>query len=158
MMQFPYQAEPVAKSAPPSLPKGTRFRFRPLLKIRLIAANRKWAGYRQAVADTGSLDTLFSGPTATWYGVPLLTGTQHSLNWHGAQYPIRFASIELELSTRVEVYRWPAAVGFTTAPIPYPLLGLTGFFEFFDVTFRGADNHLEIAPARNFPGTVKPIP
>jgi len=158
MMRFPYQPEPLAKNAPPTLPKATQVRLRPLIRIRVIAANRHWSGYRQAVADTGSADTLFPARAATWLGALLLPRSSQSTNWRGTQYPLRFAQIELQLSSRAEIYRWPATVGFTSAPIPYPLLGITGFFEFFDATFRGADHILDLTPARTFPGTVTPLP
>jgi len=157
-MQFPYQAEAVAKNAPPSLPAGTRFRFRPVFPIRVHAPGGLLSTYRRAVADTGSMDSVFPVRAGVWSGVPLLPGSSHSMIWRGVQYPLRFAQIELELSTRAEVYRWATTVGFTSAPIPYPLLGLTGFFEFFDATFRGADHRLELTPARTFAGTITPLP
>jgi hypothetical protein len=71
---------------------------------------------------------------------------------------VRFGAVELELATNTEVIRWPATVAFTSAPLDYPLLGMLGFFQFFDATFLGAGRQLQLTPVTGFSGTIRQLP
>jgi hypothetical protein len=62
--------------------------------------------------------------------------------------------VELELSDDTgAVWRWPAVVGFSPAPMRYPILGTCGCLQFFDPRFRGEDRIVEIETNRSYPGT-----
>ena len=158
MIHFPYQVEKFSNPSSQLVPVGKAGRLRPLLPIRLFGPTGRFHRYRPAVADTGSVDSLFPSLAATVLRVNLQPTTSQSTNWRGSQFPLRFGRVEMELSSATEIYRWSAVVGFTSAPLPYPLLGLTGFFEYFDATFRGADHELELTPVRTFPGSIKVVP
>ena len=67
-------------------------------------------------------------------------------------YELQFGRVDLRLEGG-EVYQWLAVIEFTSAAIRYPILGVAGFLEFFDVTLRGDARVVELAPNVNFPGT-----
>jgi hypothetical protein len=114
--------------------------------------------FPEALLDTGSADVIFPGMTATFIGVLLIPSAGHYLHWHGAAYPLRFAKVEVRFTTTTASCRWPAVVGFSSAPIKYPLLGITGCLEFFDATFRGEDHVVELVPNGSFPGSLQLAP
>ena len=51
------------------------------------------------------------------------------------------------------VWQWPAVIGFSPAPIRYPILGQAGCLQFFDAKFFGADLAVELEVNRAYPGT-----
>jgi hypothetical protein len=67
--------------------------------------------------------------------------------------PLRFGKVELLLTDNVSTRRWPAVVGFSPAPLRYPILGQAGFLQFMDVRFLGADLLMELETNHTFPGT-----
>jgi hypothetical protein len=158
MMEFRYRAEGLSGPPPPSLPTGATCRFRPFIPVRIFGPGGRSRFFPHSVLDTGADDTVFPGAAATVIGATLLTTSAHQLRWRGSSYPMRFARIELQLSTRGFACRWPAIVSFSSAPLPYPLLGITGCLEFFDATFRGDDHVVELVVNRSFPGTAKVTP
>jgi hypothetical protein len=91
---------------------------------------------------------------ATVLGIPLRAATGHVVRWRGQAYPLRFGDVELELCDDTgAVWRWPAVVSFSPAPMPYPILGTCGCLQYFDPTFRGEDRIVEIETNRSYPGT-----
>jgi hypothetical protein len=44
-------------------------------------------------------------------------------------------------------------VAFTSARIAHPALGYAGFLQFFDATFRGQAEEVELAVNPSYPGT-----
>jgi hypothetical protein len=91
---------------------------------------------------------------ATALGIPLRPATGHAVRWRGQAHPLRFGDVDLELCDDTgATWRWPAVVGFSPAPMPYPILGNCGCLQFFDPTFRGEDRMLEIEANRSYPGT-----
>ena len=153
MIRIPYRPHALKQPAPPTLSAGTTHRFRPQLAVRLFGPGGRWRDFRSALVDTGADDTIFPADAATLIGAALLPGTGHAVQWRGATYSLRFAQVELQIGAGVVTFRWPAVVAFCAAPVPYPLLGNSGFLEFFDATFSGADHILELAPTASFPGT-----
>lgn len=123
----------------------------------VIGPSGRWRDFRRAIVDSGADDTLFPADAANLIGASLMPGLGHSVLWRGTSYPLRFGRVELELSSSGIVYRWPAIVGFCSAPLPYPLLGSTGFLQYFNATFHGADQVLELDPIVSFPGLTKSV-
>jgi hypothetical protein len=142
----PGQEMEVVPSAHTPLPR------RPLVPVRIRgpATARR---FRVALMDTGSVATVFPADAAPLIGV-VLGGRQQQLRWRGQSYPIEFQTVELELEQGGIIWRWRALVGFSSAPLAYPLLGLQGCLEFMDARFRGADQVLELETARLFPGSA----
>ncbi len=181
MLRFPYQVPPVAPIRAASLGKwaritrllralfgrtlpeqGQRSKVRPLpnapplrpfvpIRIRGLGKARR---FRLALVDTGSVTTVFPSGVAPLIGVVLGSG-QRKLRWRGQSYPIEFQTVELELEHGATVWRWRALVGFSSAPLAYPLLGQQGCLEFMNAKFHGADQVVELETDRLFPGSVK---
>lgn len=158
MMRFRYQAEALLPPAPPTLPPGSRFRFRPYLRIQAIGPSARLRDFQRVLADTGATETVFPGTLATTLRVQLSPPTVHLLRWRGNDFPIRYGKMDLQISADGQRCRWTTTVSFSSAPLPYPLAGVAGFLEFFDASFLGADNVLELDPNRNFPGSITAIP
>jgi hypothetical protein len=158
MIRFGYRAEPPRRAAIPSTSAAGTVSLRPFVPIRVFGPSGRFVSFRHAVADTGSAETLFPSDAASLIKANLLSATSKSILWRGNSYPVRFAQVELEISTTQEVWHWPTTVGFTSAPFPFPLLGMSGFFEFFDASFLGDDNALELTTNAAFPGTRKLLP
>jgi hypothetical protein len=78
----------------------------------------------------------------------------HGLRWRGQGYSLRFADGGLELSDGLQVWRWSATVGFSQAPLRYPILGLAGCLQFFDARFLGESQRVELETNRSYPGTI----
>lgn len=157
MMRFRYRAEPARGNKPVS-PAGASLQLRPFVPIRVIGPSGQFVSFRYAVGDTGSAETIFPADSALLIRAALLPATSQSIVWRGTPYPIRRAPVELEISSAQEVWRWPATVGFTSAPLPFPLLGMSGFFEYFDACFLGDDKALELTINSAFPGAKKSVP
>jgi hypothetical protein len=122
MLEFPYQLV---------WPAG---RWRPLVPIRLRGPQGAFRDFGQASLDTGSDDTMFPLTVAVAVGI-LLEPQTALVRWRGSSFGLRFGQAELELSDGQTLVRWPARVGFTAAPLAYPLLGHEGTLRFFDADF-----------------------
>jgi len=63
------------------------------------------------------------------------------------------ADADLVLTDEISVWRWRALIGFTPAPIRYPILGQAGCLQFFDARFLGASLAVELEVNQTYPGT-----
>ena len=122
------------------------------MPVRVFVADGHSRHFNRALVDPGSDDTIFPAAIVPHIGVTLRPDSGHSLRWGGQRYSLRFGDVELELSDSGVVWRWPAVVGFSDAPLQYRLLGYSGCLQFFDATFRGEDRILELATNSSFPG------
>jgi hypothetical protein len=110
--------------------------------------------FPRALLDPGADDTLFPLALAGLLGVALRADIAHGVRWRGQGFPLRFGDVELELSDGSQVWQWPAVVGFSLAPVRYPLLGICGCLQFFDVRFRGDDRIVDLESNQSYPGTI----
>jgi hypothetical protein len=85
----------------------------------------------------------------------VLGGERQILHWRGQEFWVEYHIVELELAQGALICSWRAPVGFTAAPLSYVLLGQRGCLDFFDATFRGADQVVDLEVNRTFPGTVQ---
>jgi hypothetical protein len=154
MLQFPYQAEPLTGPAPPSLPAGATARWRPLVPVDIIGPTGTVQHYARAVVDPAADDTIFPLIVASWLNVPLRFDSGHRVRWRGLSHPIRFGNVELALDDGSSVWRWRTVVGFSPAPIRYPILGTAGCLQFIDARFLGADMLVELEANRLYPRTI----
>jgi len=150
MLRFPYLEEPLAGGAPPSLAAGAVSRWRPLVPIRIIGPMARSRLFLRALLDPGSDDTIFPIDVAQLIGVERVS-TKHAVRWRGRRYALDYGEVELQLEGGVEAWRWSAVVGFSDAPIRYPLLGIAGCLEVFDVTYWGRERVVQIEKNRSFP-------
>ena len=127
---------------------------RPLVPVAIIGQVTR-RRFPRALLDSGSEDTIFPAPIATMIGTQLYRrGSQKSIvRWRGTTYPLRFGNIHLELTDGTSIWKWPAEVGFSDAPLPYVILGNNGCLEFFDATFFGESREVELKINSAYAGT-----
>jgi len=154
MLQFPYQDEPLTGPPPPSLLLGSTVRRRPLIPVTIIGPTGLKRHFGRALLDTGADDTVFPLDTVAWIAATLRPDTGHRVRWRGQAHPLRFGDVQLELAAGGSVWRWPAVVAFSPAPLAYPLLGNCGCLQFFDARFRGADLMVDLETNSAYPGTT----
>jgi hypothetical protein len=127
-----------------------------LIPFRVYGPTCLFRDYQRAILDTGADDTVVPLDLAAALGVTLLPDAGFGLRWRGQPYPLRFGDVELELAAGSgAAWRWPATVGFSPAPIRYPILGNSGCLCFIDALFRGDDRAVELHTNRAYPGTVQ---
>jgi hypothetical protein len=134
------------------LPLGTKERWRPLVPLRILGPSGLLRSYIRAVLDSGADDTVLPMDVALIIGVATAPAAQR-LRWRGQTYSLQFGAVELELEDQTGMRcRWRAVVGFSPAPIRYPILGQAGCLQFFDAMFRGLDRVVELETNRAYPG------
>jgi hypothetical protein len=154
MMRFPYQEELLNGPPPPSLPATATGRWRPLVPVTLIGPTGKRRLFARALLDTGADDTVFPLALAGLLGVAPRPDGGFGLRWRGQGYPLRFGDVALELYDGLLLWRWSAVVGFSSAPLRYPVLGLCGCLQFFDARFLWEPQIVELETNRFYPGTT----
>ena len=154
MLQFPYQGALLTGPTPPSLPPLTTIRWRPLVPASVLGPMGARRFFPCALLDPGADDTVFPLAVAELVGVALRPDSGHGLRWRGQGYPLRFGDVELELDDELNTWRWPAVIGFSPAPLRYPILGLAGCLQFFDARFRGQVRIVELETNASYPGTT----
>lgn len=148
-MKIPYRLGKAATPLP-SL-RGSRQRPRPLHPIRVTGPAQSVV--RDALLDTGSDDTVFHEALAPLLGLDLSNAPQLTVHLAGrGGIRCRYASVLLWMTDFTETYEWTAVVGFVPTPLQHPLLGFAGFYEFFDVDFRGANREVILTPSWAFTG------
>ena len=132
---------------------GRTVRPRPLIDVSLIGP--KDTRILQAILDTGADDTVFHESWAAKLGIDLSNAPVGLGNvaTSGGTILLRYAPVTLRLTDGQERREWTAIVGFTSAPLIYPMLGFAGCLQFFDATFRGDIEIVELTPNALYPGT-----
>jgi hypothetical protein len=153
MLSFPYQDEVLTGPAPPSLPPTATVRWRPLIPVTIIGPGGLTRDFGRAVLDPAADDTVFPLDTTRRIGARLHSDTGHRVRWRGQPHPLRFADVELLLTDGISTWRWHAVVGFSPAPLRYPILGQAGVLQFIDARFLGADLLIELETNRTFAGS-----
>lgn len=150
-VRIPYLPDPraiVPQAAGTSNGRAVQFRRRPFVSMRVYSqsGNGAFVDLGNALADTGADYSLVQRSLQRQPILgPRLRRIAH--RWQGSSFPLDLHEVTFELYHVGTAWIWPAIVGFTDAPIPYRcLLGHTGFFEFFDATFHGQAQVLELRP------------
>lgn len=104
-------------------------------------------GLREApvrcLLDTGSVHTLFSSWVAREAGLELKGAPERRLALGGRSLAARFATVRLY----IDRHSWEAEVGFCDEwPWDHQVLGLGGFFRWFDVTISVAAQRTMLVP------------
>lgn len=150
---------PVVNPRPLSTLGGRLFQYRPVLPVRLIGARSDLL--LDGLLDTGADDTIFHEVRAIPLGIDLTGAEERQVDLIGRPAPVRcrYASVRLQITDGLrETYEWTAVVGFVSTRLRYNLLGQSGFLEFFDAEFRGADREVVLIPNAAFPGTQVAMP
>lgn len=95
------------------------------------------------LVDTGTVANRFGQWVADEIGIDLADVPVILLGVGGTIVEARSVPVGL----RLEQFEWEAPVSFCSPwPFGYQLLGLEGFFRWFEVTIRAADLSLDIEP------------
>ena len=81
----------------------------------------------------------------------LYTFRGHKLYPRDAELEARLRDVSPVITRQTTM--WKAWVGFTSAPLRQPLLGYAGFLQFFDATFFGQREEVELAVNSAYSGT-----
>jgi hypothetical protein len=105
------------------------------------------------VVDTAADDTIFPIDIAARIGARLRPSTGHGVRWRGQLHPLRFGDVEIVLRDAGSTWRWRAVVGFSPAPLHYPILGQAGCLQYLDARFLGVDLIVELETNHSYAGT-----
>lgn len=155
-MRFPYT---LLKTKRPVYPLGGIF-FRPRPVVPIVVSGPLGFRSYDACLDIGTDDTLFPKALATLLGIPLTQPPNHGEAKPVGGQPITYpyGRLTLRLSDGIEAYEWQALVGFIDVPLIWPLLGIAGFFQFFDVQFLGQQQEVIVTANASFSGSVTQRP
>jgi hypothetical protein len=131
---------------------GRWVRPRPLIDVTVIgpAASR----LRMAILDPAADDTIFPTTLASVLGVDLTNAPRGTSSGVGSQgIAVQYAQVKLRLTDGCEFREWPAWIGFTSATLPYPMLGFAGCLQFFSAHFLGDREEVELTVNSLYPGT-----
>ena len=137
------------RSAVPAL-GGSLILPRPILAVQITGPSG--SRLRDGLLDTGADETVLDPSVAPLIGVDLSRAFEREVNLVGrGRIRCHYAPVELKITDGIsETYQWAAIVGFAPFPLLRSLLGFGGFLQFFDVTFRGADEEVILLPNAKF--------
>jgi hypothetical protein len=97
--------------------------------------------------DSGATAVRFGAYLAELCGIDLAAAPQTQLAVGGAVVEARMAEVTLLVSDDEDSYAWSAPVWFCEPWRPaFGLLGLTGFFDHFEVTIASYEQWIELTP------------
>lgn len=97
--------------------------------------------------DSGATAVRFGAHVAELCGVDLSEAPQTRLAVGGTTVDARMAEVSLLVQDEEESYAWLAPVWFCDPWVPaFGLLGLTGFFDHFEVTIASYEARIELTP------------
>jgi hypothetical protein len=149
-MRFRYT--PLRAKGPVASLGGRRQRPRPIVTVTLIGP----AGARviPAGVDSYADDTVFPESEAARAGIDLTNAPQGtSVGIGQAPVPVKYTQVALRMADAKERREWVAWVGFTPVLTSYALLGFAGCLQYFDATFYGALEEVELLVNSLYPGT-----
>ncbi len=130
---------------------GRTVRPRPVVEVTVISAGGTVV--RKALLDTAADDTVFPEAWAIQLGIDLTTAPSGSATVATAgTVALRYADVTLRLTDGREWCEWQAIVGFTAAPLVYPMLGFAGCLQFFHAFFYGDIEEVELTASRLYRG------
>lgn len=97
--------------------------------------------------DSGATAIRFGSHVAELCGVDLAGASKKRLAVGGALVDARSAEVSLRVTDAQDAYEWRAPVWFCDPWTPgFGLLGLTGFFDQFEVTIASYEERIELEP------------
>jgi hypothetical protein len=99
--------------------------------------------------DSRATAVRFGLHVAELSGIELSGADERRIAVGGALVRARMASVSLRVADAVESHSWEAPVWFCDPWVPaFGLLGLTGFFDHFEVIVAAYEERLELNPVR----------
>jgi hypothetical protein len=97
--------------------------------------------------DSGATAIRMGSHVAELCGIDLTEGLERTLAVGGALVTARMAEVSLALRSNGDEYAWTAPAWFCEPWKPaFGLLGLTGFFDQFEVTIAAYEEWFELTP------------
>lgn len=125
-------------------PSGSRARARPIIDV--VVEGLELAP-QACLLDSGASAVRMGGHVAELIGLDLKDAPRTSLAVGGTLVTGRSAEVTLELSGQGSSHRWSAPVWFCDPWHPaFGLLGLTGFFDQFEITVSAYEEWVELRP------------
>jgi hypothetical protein len=148
-VRFPYLA--LRTRGPVYSLGGIRVRHKPVVPIHIVGP--QMLPPTDSCIDSAADDTVFPAHMARRLRIDLTSAPSGEAMAVGlTPVAIRYARVKLLLADGFETAQWEVVVGFTAAPLRWPLLGQAGFLEFFDVELKGLRHEVSVKPNASFPG------
>jgi len=126
----------------PGHPEGVR--ARPIVDIVVDGLEH---APQAALLDSGATSIRFGVYLAELCGIDLSDAPKARLAVGGGLVTARMAEVDLMVADHRDCHRWTAPVWFCDPWTPaFGLLGLTGFFDQFDVTTSSYEERIELTP------------
>ena len=149
-MRFPYKLVPMWR--PLYSLGGRTVRPRALVNVGVQGPSNTVA--RRMLLDTGADECIFPDSVANRVGVDLNGTPTGSATAAGlGPLALRYAQVTLRLTDGQEFRQWSDIVGFTSAPLIYPLLDFAGCLQYFWAHFMGDREEVERTVNSLYPGT-----
>src|SRR5262249_51527122 len=140
----------------PSLGGGF-VRHLPLIPLTIFGPSGRWDPYVRV--DTSADDVVFPSFIAPRLGIDLSSAPQVQAGGVcGPTAPLYFVPVILEMTDRIDTYRWRAMVGFTAAFLNFPLFGIAGGLEFVRTTMDGFRKEVTLVAQPYLPATQDALP
>jgi hypothetical protein len=135
-VRFPFREVPDAA--------GVAVRPRPIVDVVVEGLD---IAPQACLLDSGATAVRFGVHVADICGVDLVGAPSATLAVGGGAVEARMAEVDLSVSDGSTAYAWRAPVWFCEPWMPaFGLLGLTGFFDQFEVTIASYDERIELRP------------
>ena len=125
-------------------PGPTRVRARPIVDVVVEGLD---IAPQACLLDSGATAVRFGAHVAELCGIDLSSAPRTQLGVGGNIVNALMAEVHLLVEDEATTYGWTAPVWFCEPWIPsFGLLGLTGFFDHFEVTIASYEEWFELKP------------
>jgi len=125
-------------------PAGTATRARPILDVVVEGLE---IAPQACLLDSGASAIRFGAHLADLCGINLRGAPERKIAVGGALVSARMAEVGLLVTAAEGTYEWSASAWFCEPWTPaFGLLGLTGFFDQFEVTIAAYEEWFELTP------------
>jgi hypothetical protein len=94
--------------------------------------------------DTGADESYITRGMAERLGLDVKDASKYVIESAGGEISVGYATVIVEVRDGDEFHRWSMTIGVTDQEWSEAILDHSGFLEYFDVVFRGADREVLI--------------
>lgn len=125
-------------------PGSSRVRARPIIDVVVDGLD---VAPQACLLDSGATAIRFAADLADVCGIDLTDAPTEKLAVGGTLVVARQAEVSLRIADADDAYEWTAPVWFCEPwTAAFGLLGLTGFFDRFEVTIASYEERIELTP------------